>query len=737
MSARLTSPNVIAHVFTFAEGPLAEAGSELVWDVWNRSRDLLHTTAPIGSLGLPTEPPAAGFRSGHTRSTPLAGAESTGGSAQLVLRAEHDVLALSVLLKHPDQTWIELDRLLRTVLGATASSVLGSAIVHVAEAEGLDHGAGFGGDLRELLPSASQAPDWWHRGGRLGNGLALWESSAVDDHRAHRELVVLARLGERHVLGNWTWSHDGRPEMPPLARYLMHLAKIRYQLRVWSRLPAAAELCRRADANELGETMTTMTAMRHTVDIAEANAVRALADLPLPDNGVDPVTDDRALASWFAQQLDDDIVYLTTFHEGALRRPASPAPRGGPRTVPGGERVLVVADEWFPRRGGLSAFNRYLCTALAAESAAVFCYLPMASDDERTDAASAGVTLVVAPKVPGGSEKVALMRKPALPAGIVPDVIIGHGRVTGPMAQCLTDDHFPNAARVHFVHMEPDEVEWQKLDREEDSGVRADDRCRAEVDLAEHASRTVAVGPRLAGWMERDLLARNSSAPRVHQFDPGFDSPDPVRRSPLPGDPQILVLGRMEDAEVKGVDIAACAVGQARRLAHVDGKWELLVRGANVGESLPLWTKINNWVSHPSIGVRIRPYSTEFARIAEDLRRASLVLMPSRAEGFGLVGLEAVVAGTPTLVSGESGLGLLLRSVLDRELAARVVVPVTKDLESDARTWSTMITSVLLNKQAAFDTAERVRTTMATARSWSSAVSALLVSVRDARRRGR
>jgi hypothetical protein len=34
-----------------------------------------------------------------------------------------------------------------------------------------------------------------------------------------------------------------------------------------------------------------------------------------------------------------------------------------------------------------------------------------------------------------------------------PDVVIGHGRITGPAAQVQYKDHFPTAAGVHLIHM--------------------------------------------------------------------------------------------------------------------------------------------------------------------------------------------------------------------------------------------------------------------------------------------
>ena len=47
---------------------------------------------------------------------------------------------------------------------------------------------------------------------------------------------------------------------------------------------------------------------------------------------------------------------------------------------------------------------------------------------------------------------------------------------------------------------------------------------------------------------------------------------------------------------------------------------------------------------------------------------SSLVLMPSRVEGFGLAGLEAITSGTPVRISGASGLGMLLEELLAQDM---------------------------------------------------------------------
>ena len=50
--------------------------------------------------------------------------------------------------------------------------------------------------------------------------------------------------------------------------------------------------------------------------------------------------------------------------------------------------------------------------------------------------------------------------------------------------------------------------------------------------------------------------------------------------------------------------------------------------------------------------------------LAKQFYEADLVMMPSRTEGFGLAALEALSAGLPVLVSGNSGIGKALKKVL-------------------------------------------------------------------------
>ncbi|NRQ36237.1 tetratricopeptide repeat protein [Nonomuraea sp. NN258] len=401
--------------------------------------------------------------------------------------------------------------------------------------------------------------------------------------------------------------------------------------------------------------------------------------------------------------------------------------RGEERVVALGRiHFLVVATEWNSAHGGLSTFNRQLCTHLAAAGVRVSCLVATASEAERHDAAAKGVRLVAAARTGGSPD---LSRKPDLGDSGDPDVIVGHARVTGPAAQRLADD-FPAAKRLHFVHMIPDEIEWHKLRQGQDIGRLAEERQQIELDLSQDADYAVAVGPRIHAWFLRDLEARGVDPRRVLRFDPGFDAPPAGPRPAPSGSPwTVLLFGRAEDDRLKGLDLAALGFSAVatRRHAHLP-RIELLIRGAQEGTSRELERQMVEWAKDRTLNVRVKPYAGS-DRLATDLRAASLVLMPSRAEGFGLVGVEAIVARTPVLVSGESGLGDLLREVLPPEQAARNVVETTGDDVATADTWSRAIEAMLRDRDGAFAWAGELQRVLADERTWAGSVAKLLTDI--------
>lgn len=373
----ISEQELVVHVFAHAGGPHAEKALGDVLGMWSRCRTSLGMTDPVPTLPAEVLIP---LREG-IGSAVLAGCQRRDTHGQAVVRVEHDVLNLSVLLALPGVTWRELEPMMAGVLGDLSPGVFGVAWLFLGKPVGA--GLRSGRPVTDLVPEVDTR---WCQGVELGSGVVAWETSPQEDTRAERRLVVLAPAGRDHELGVWTWS-DGGTAMPPLARYLMHVAKVRYELRVFDGFPAADALCRaseqaraRLQADDAGErlsaraalppiqarisqVLTAVRAMRRTVEIAGFNAAAALRAAPeAPVDGPTLISDDIALARHFAHRLDDDRAYLENEAAGAehlARLTAPPASVVTPETPTFGI-VTAMPEELAAVRAVLDGERRRL-----------------------------------------------------------------------------------------------------------------------------------------------------------------------------------------------------------------------------------------------------------------------------------------------------------------------------------------------------------------------------------------
>ncbi|MDB0522692.1 glycosyltransferase [Ralstonia solanacearum] len=387
------------------------------------------------------------------------------------------------------------------------------------------------------------------------------------------------------------------------------------------------------------------------------------------------------------------------------------------------KRILVLATEWVPKQGGLSTFNRELCTSLAKLGHEVVCVIPEVLEGEAEAASAKNVQLIAASPVRGADSLSCLVRK--LPLGdFIPDLVIGHGRITGNAAKVQHEDSYPNAKRVHFAHMAPGEIEWYK--GKDNAAQTAEVRERVELDLCQGADLVAAVGPRL--HLEfGNLLSALKVAPRLHQFIPGLHG-IPLR-DPAPG-LLCLVLGRAEDLELKGLDIAAQAMAKLLESGtEFESQPELVVRGAPTGTGTRLRDTLRELVYPSDLSIRVKEYSADVDAIEQDLRRASVLLMPSRREGFGLVALEALQVGTPILVSNKSGFAEFLKTkISSANQLQQYVVRTVDDCEESADEWCKALEFVLRDRKAAFRRTADMKELLGD-HTWETASAALLSAV--------
>ena len=315
-------------------------------------------------------------------------------------------------------------------------------------------------------------------------------------------------------------------------------------------------------------------------------------------------------------------------------------------------QVTILASEWGSSKGGLSTINRELAIQLAKFSCLeVTFFLPKCSDEDKKAADIHGISIAEPARLPGYNELDWL----SFPPGhLTIDVIVGHGVKLGRQAQVIRNSH--KCKWVQVVHTDPEELGMFKC--YENPISTAEEKHHIEVELCQMADFVVGVGPKLAEAF-RKYLGSCKKHQDVFEFTPGvFDEFSSVQQ--VPGERNqcsVLVFGRgdAEDFKLKGFDIAATSVA-----ALLDTIFVFV--GAPHGKHEEIAKRFIDF-GIPAKRLKVRGYMDS----REDLKRlfceVDLVLMPSRTEGFGLTGLEALSAGLPVLVSKNSGFGEALGSI--------------------------------------------------------------------------
>ena len=318
--------------------------------------------------------------------------------------------------------------------------------------------------------------------------------------------------------------------------------------------------------------------------------------------------------------------------------------------------VTLLASEWGSSMGGLSTINRNLAILLAKHSLVnITLLVPQSScsEEDRRDAAEQNIVIREAESLPGFDPLVWLSFPPKT---LAIDIVLGHGAKLGKQAQVIRKSH--GCKWVQVVHTAPEELGMFK---NYDSAVaKGEEKNRAEVDLCRLADLVVAVGPKL-----REAYSSYLRVCKKHQYifqlTPGtfheFSMLEQATREE--GRFKVLTFGRgdSEDFSLKGYDIAAKAVVELK-----DSSYCLVFVGAPIGKQGEVAQNlIQTGIAKDQLIVRAFVQSKE--RLKELFCEVDLAIMPSRTEGFGLTALEALSAGLPILVSGNSGFAHALRDL--------------------------------------------------------------------------
>lgn len=395
MPPGLEGHEFVGHVFVVAKGPLAGDAYASIVRLWTSLK-----WPPFGithALGMRRDvPPQALPEDDGTLAVRVA---TAGGRHQAVLRRTHDVISLSVV-RAPvaSPRWDTLDAEWSGLLTDPIAGLIGSVAILQARLA----------DPTEVLDPVALGPvvradnhlsgDWWRHGALRAESplgpFCVWEAfdpaggQIARDGRTDRRVVVVAGRDRDRELSAWTWVNG--EEMTSFTRYLMHAAKMRYELRVWNsdevrrglraKTDAAigpllaladtvADTGREPDADALlkaslplvqlqaGErglvdVASRLRDVRRSVEIASTNM--AACARGQQDDGL--FADDKDLSGWLVRQIDND----TGFLDSAAERARSVAALGDQLV----RRGLAARQERFNL--GLTGLVGALLMALAA-----------------------------------------------------------------------------------------------------------------------------------------------------------------------------------------------------------------------------------------------------------------------------------------------------------------------------------------------------------------------------------
>ena len=194
----------------------------------------------------------------------------------------------------------------------------------------------------------------------------------------------------------------------------------------------------------------------------------------------------------------------------------------------------------------------------------------------------------------------------------------------------------------------------------EEAISRGEKKHHAEVRLCELADEVVAIGPKLADAYSRYLRFCKKDQ-HVFNLTPSIFTEFCKVEQALKERRNFCVLvfgcGDHEVFKLKGYDIAMKAIAQLE-----DKSYQLKFVGAPKGKEKKVAHKLRKY-GIPRSQLTVRCFKEDQEQLANLFCEADLAIMPSRTEGFGLTGLEALSAGLPVLVSGNSGLGVALEEV--------------------------------------------------------------------------
>ena len=327
--------------------------------------------------------------------------------------------------------------------------------------------------------------------------------------------------------------------------------------------------------------------------------------------------------------------------------------------------IVFIATAWERNNGGINSINNSLLKSLSKvistdqQNWRLFCVVTQQSEDaDKIEEIFADYKITLfKTSNPITSTR---LRKEMSKTNFNQYFFIGHDVITGDYANKLRDRYGSNAVSIIFHHM--DYKKYYYLREKEPVKIREKELLQKKIIPA--ADIIVPIGPSLTKSAQ-DLCkdARREQLTKIHEINPGMEDIEPIEGAH--NIHKVILFGRLEDKNnaVKQIELAVDALG--KYLSEPNDN-EIIIKcfGYTDNEAVnqkKLMDEICK-ASGKAISITANSYINDEKELFDEIASASLCIMPSTYEGFGLTGYEAISAGVPVIISENTGLFQFLNS---------------------------------------------------------------------------
>lgn len=357
--------------------------------------------------------------------------------------------------------------------------------------------------------------------------------------------------------------------------------------------------------------------------------------------------------------------------------------------------LIAFATHWGSKYGGINSFNTDFLTAFGnayPNDVQVICMVIDANDDEIAQAKKNNVVLVKLPYLPQdkvftdkhADAAITELTNQSVHFDSENTVWLGHDRISGGAAIAAAKKG-GRSALIH--HMSYDSYEAFAEDSQS-----AKSKTEIQKSLFTQADLVLAVGSFLHRALA-DMLDKPKE--EIHLIIPGLANIEP--RKTTPSIFTAFLSGRLSNdaAKIKqgylGVAGFAMSIANANKQNTPNNlvrNPKLLLRGVDFEScqnysqnpsinSINTETELQEFAEKYATGrinLHTLPFTQDRDELYDDLKSASVALMPSWHEGFGLVAWEAIAAGVPLIISKGSGVYEFLDDLFKTNLVEAIKV---------------------------------------------------------------